>query len=397
MKNIFGIAILFFLANISLKAQCPLIFDGNEEASVGIYIEDLKTGEILVSYNDRKALTPASIQKSLTTATALQLLGPYFRFDTGFDLIGPDPLNGACDIVVSTSGDPTTGSREFKETSSLPEYLVSAIKEFGLSEITGNIVFNDSILPDAGIVPQWEVEDLEWSYGVGLYPFNWFDNYLESDYIITNPPQHFAETLMEKLARDSITLSATFFEEDVPNDTIFLFRTLSAPLIEIMHSLMVRSDNLMAEGTLRAIAPYQNRDSAIVKLKSFWKENGIDLKNSRMFDGSGLSRGNAFSPAQIGSILSFMARSENCDDYVSIFPVAGKEGTVKSFLRKTPLEGKMAVKSGSMTGVHCYAGYLLDDNLKKPTHTVVVMVNNFFCPRTQLREAIERYLIKTLN
>lgn len=90
-----------------------------------------------------------------------------------------------------------------------------------------------------------------------------------------------------------------------------------------------------------------------------------------------------------------MAQSDDCMTYAGLFPKAGKEGTVKRLLAGTRLAGRLAVKSGSMGGVHCYAGYLLD-NAGKPSHTVVVMVNNFFCNRTQLRKSIERYLLNIL-
>ena len=44
-----------------------------------------------------------------------------------------------------------------------------------------------------------------------------------------------------------------------------------------------------------------------------------------------------------------------------------------------------------MNGVQCFAGYRLDAN-SRPTHAVVILVNGFYCSRTQLRTAIENYL-----
>ena len=81
---------------------------------------------------------------------------------------------------------------------------------------------------------------------------------------------------------------------------------------------------------------------------------------------------------------------------MSFFPKAGKDGTMKGFLAKTPLQGKIAMKTGSVNGVQCYAGYKLGVN-GKPTHVVVIMVNNFFCSRQSLRKAIEAMLTKTFR
>lgn len=80
------------------------------------------------------------------------------------------------------------------------------------------------------------------------------------------------------------------------------------------------------------------------------------------------------------------------DDYVSFFPRAGKDGTLRGFLAKTPLVGSVALKTGSVSAVQCYAGYKLDAD-GKPTHVIVVLVNGFFCPRKQVREATETLLL----
>lgn len=45
------------------------------------------------------------------------------------------------------------------------------------------------------------------------------------------------------------------------------------------------------------------------------------------------------------------------DDFMSSLPLSGINGTVKKFLNNTRLQGKMRIKSGSMTGVRSYAGY----------------------------------------
>lgn len=86
-----------------------------------------------------------------------------------------------------------------------------------------------------------------------------------------------------------------------------------------------------------------------------------------------------------------MARSPRSADYVALFPLAGVEGTVRSLLAKTPLSGKMALKSGSMNSVVCYAGYKLNND-GKPTHAVVIMVNGFSCSASAVRKAVSVYL-----
>ena len=174
-----------------------------------------------------------------------------------------------------------------------------------------------------------------------------------------------------------------------------VMRQFSPRLGEVLRSLMVRSDNLMAEGALRAVAPGASRNDAISLLRSLWKSRGVDLTYTRILDGSGLARGNAISPRQLGSILRWMARSPMSDEYVALFPRAGLDGTLRSFLAKSPQRKRYVLKTGSMGGVQCYAGYRLDATGKKPTHVVVVMVNNFSGSCSALRKEVERLLVET--
>ena len=53
------------------------------DAFWGIYVQNLKTGEVIYSRNADKNLMPASNMKLLTTATALDALGPDYRYVTG--------------------------------------------------------------------------------------------------------------------------------------------------------------------------------------------------------------------------------------------------------------------------------------------------------------------------
>lgn len=399
MKKTITALTLTLLPLVAMTARCPITFQGNDAAIVGIYIQDLKTGKMVADYQSSMAMTPASILKALTCATALNMLGPDYRFTTDFLLVGENPKAGEADLVVVGTADPTTGSRDFKESASVIDSVMCALKDASVTSIAGDVLINGSILPEGGgVVPQWEVEDVTESYGVGLFPVNWMDNYFESDYIIPSPPDYFKEILTQKLTLNGINVAGNMVElgaDSLQPDTLCVLTHRSPVLKEIMRSLMYRSDNLMAEATLRALAPGQPRDSALSTVRDFWKRQGVDLKFTRLLDGNGLSRGNAISAAQMGRILTYMARSEFCADYVSLFPHAAKDGTVKSLLRGTRLAGRLAVKSGSMSGVHCYAGYKLD-KAGRPTHTVVIMVNNFFCKRTQLKQAIENYLLNIL-
>lgn len=90
-----------------------------------------------------------------------------------------------------------------------------------------------------------------------------------------------------------------------------------------------------------------------------------------IFDGSGLSRKNRLT----ADFLSYVLEEMKDDvEYASFFPLAGQEGTLKSFLKDTHLDSYVALKTGTLKDVKAYAGYKLDDDFA-PTHAIVIFMN----------------------
>lgn len=426
-------------------AENILGIDGEESTSVGIYIKEIASGKVLIDHNSQLALTPASVMKAITTASALSVNGADRRFSTKVSLRGEKAAGGVWrgDIVVHGVADPTLESENFKGSNGFCDSIAAALRRRGIKRVEGTVVVEQS-LKDAGPILQWECEDIAWPYGAGLFGFNWRDNiatlypntgvtkphvpgleicvnkttggndlvrgvYSNRLMVYTRDPGNkkwalkttvpdpaavFAEELRGRLSEAGITLGK---KAAAPQGKLTALYTHRSPRFsEIMRSLMIRSDNLFAEGILRTLAPADTRKSAIKREKELWATRGINTRYTIINDGSGLTRANRLSAHFIGDVLEWMARSENALTYSSFFPRAGKEGTMRGFLDKTPLMGMVALKTGSVSSVQCYAGYKLDED-DKPTHIVVILVNGFFCPRRQVREATERLLLDTFN
>ena len=447
--NLRNIALCCFIAAagiLSSHAEGILGLDGEESTSIGIYIKNINTGEVLVDHNSQLALTPASVMKAITTATALSINGADGAFETPVVLRGR--RNGATwkgDIVVRSCADPTIESDNFRNRKGFCDSIAAGLRRAGITKVTGGIVV-DQPLSEAGPIVQWEIEDVAWAYGAGLFGFNWCDNTatlypitgktkphvpglkvevrrsntgndlvrgIDSNHLIVyarntndrkwvtttsmpDPAAVFKAQLKDKLKEKGITLSgaAATDEANAIEKTIYTHRSPS--YAEIMKSLMVRSDNLFAEGILRSIDPRATRTDAIKREKELWATRGINPKYTIINDGSGLTRANRLSARFIAEVLEWMALSPMADTYASFFPRAGKDGTLKGFLAKTPLEGTIALKTGSVRSVQAYAGYKLDAE-GKPSHVVVIMVNGFFCPRRQVREGAENLLLNLFN
>lgn len=365
-KILFSVLCALLFAGTAL-GQCPLRFDDSEQALIGIYIAPIDGDEPLVDYNSRALFTPASVMKSVTTAAALSKYGGDHRWLTTVMAVGEvreGVLHG--DILVEPSGDPTLGSKQFaKDRESFIAAVVNGCHAAGFTEVNGHIKEIKGEWPDQGPVPSWELEDIDNIDGVGFYALNWRDNVS-----VLNPKELPARAALTELAQ---SLGAKGEEIVAQPDTIVVCRYYSPALREVARSLMVRSDNQMAEGTLRLMAPASTRAAAIKTERETLQALGANLLNVRIADGSGLSRHDAISPRQLGDILRVMAGNQ---DYVDSFARVGLDGTVKSFMKGVPGRENFLLKSGSMTGVMCYCGYRLDPERKVPTHVIVVLTNN---------------------
>ena len=112
------------------------------------------------------------------------------------------------------------------------------------------------------------------------------------------------------------------------------------------------------------------------------------MEGIAIVDGSGLSRSNRLTAGFLCRLLCAMADNV---EYASFFPLAGAEGTLANFMKDTHLNSYIALKTGSMNGIQCYAGYKLDDDFA-PTHAVVIIVNNLTASRSALKADISKML-----
>ncbi|HEX8111789.1 MAG TPA: D-alanyl-D-alanine carboxypeptidase/D-alanyl-D-alanine-endopeptidase, partial [Kofleriaceae bacterium] len=99
----------------------------------GLFVADARTGEALFSVNADDPLNPASNVKMISTATALELLGPDFRYPTR--VLGATPDGGAVhgDVYLLGSYDPTLTVGDLDQ-------LAAAIAARGITRIDGDIV-----------------------------------------------------------------------------------------------------------------------------------------------------------------------------------------------------------------------------------------------------------------
>ena len=215
---------------------------------------------------------------------------------------------------------------------------------------------------------------------------------------IPNPGLLLATHLRAALIEAGIAVDgevAYTFEPDTAVREV-LYTHLSEPLSEIVKVTNTDSNNLFAESLFRAIGSRASKtkasiDNSIDVERACWKARGVDLTGAIIHDGCGLSPNNAISARQFVSLLTYMRRSKNFDALYASLPVSGESGTLKGVLAKTPLQGRVHAKSGTIAHVRSYAGYIEMPNGE--TYTFAILVNRASCKSRVTKGLIEKYLL----
>jgi serine-type D-Ala-D-Ala carboxypeptidase/endopeptidase (penicillin-binding protein 4) len=170
----------------------------------------------------------------------------------------------------------------------------------------------------------------------------------------------------------------------------------SPALSRIVEETNLESNNLFAEAILRAIAKANNSEGSPDKgceiITAYWKNKGVDMNGFYMQDGSGLSARSAVTSRQLATMLYYINNDNTIfTAFYNSLPKAGESGTLKNMFKGTKAIGKLRAKSGSMTRVRSYTGYIERPNNKRWSFSMIV--NNYNCSGGEMRKKMENLMI----
>ena len=183
-----------------------------------------------------------------------------------------------------------------------------------------------------------------------------------------------------------------FIQNDLAGKPVEIGYTESPALSEIARITNWNSDNFYAESMMRAMGEIATTvasyDSCRVAVYEVLAGLGMPLEEIRLADGCGLSRMNYLSATWITDYLQAMLHSPAAGDFLASLPAPG-QGT----LNMIRIKGgeRIRMKSGSMDGVLCYSGYILDAS-GAPAYTFSILTNNATAPVKEVRPVLVRFL-----
>ena len=445
-------------------------------ASFSLVVKDVQEGRTVYSYDTDRLQSPASVLKTVATATALEILGEDYRYPTTLEYDGileNGTLEG--NLYIKGSGDPSLGSSHFAPgQNKFLSTWIAALQKAGIKHITGSVISDESIFDTEGVSIKWLREDMGNYYAPGCYgisifdnmyklslqtgaagtrpvlkgtepdiPFIRFKNYLkaapvssDSAYIIgaplddvrylygvlpanreayvlkgdiPDPALYLARYLTDQLQQKGIRVdgSPSCYRIEVEEnrwkkgERKEIVTTYSPTLREIASVCNHVSHNLYADALVKTVGlQYKPRRNEMISsfgrgvqvVKEYWEKKGLDVFPLRMNDGSGLAPADKVSAGFMGELLVYMAtESAVSDAFIASLPQAGIEGSVRNFLKGSKLQGKAHLKSGGITGVRSYAGYITKDG---KTYAVAVFSNNYSCPMSRMTRALEKLLLQ---
>ena len=216
---------------------------------------------------------------------------------------------------------------------------------------------------------------------------------------IPDPEFQFAYEFSKKIAESEIVLlgglktgrsmELNSSEEEYSSRTLVVTHH-GISLIDIIKTTNHQSVNLFAEHMINLVGfkltGHGTTSAGLLELEKHWSSR-INMSGAHINDGSGLSRMNAISANNFVSLLKYMSESSNADEFIESLPIAGESGTLRSVCRNQTGHGRVIAKSGTMTRIKSYAGYI--NSLSGGRYAFALIVNNYSCSSSTMRKKME--------
>ena len=405
---------------------------GIPTSSVGAVVQEVGTGRSELVHEARDSMNPASVMKLVTTYSALELLGPAYRWKTEVYVDGND-------VVLKGYGDPKLNLESFW-------MLLRALRGRGLQDIRGDLVLDRSwfgpvadgridddafrpynVTPDALLVnfkslrftflpaesavrvfaepalPGLEViNSLKPAEGgcpegkafrsliqadfrskpprasfTGAYPVSCGEK--ELNVALYEPQEYVAAMVKQLWAEMGGSWAGVVRQGSASPGARLAYVHESEPLAEIVRDINKFSNNVMARQLYLTLAAEMGGaparpELALVAIRQLLVQRGIKAPELVMENGSGLSRLERASAATIAAVLQSAWRSPVMPEFVSSLPVVAADGTMKKRLLGAGVAGHAHIKTGLLQDARSIAGYVLDRRGQR--HLVVMLINH---------------------
>jgi len=341
-------------------------------------------GQLLADINGWLPRIPASNQKLISSAFALDRLGPDFRLET--QLLRHS--DGRLEIVGE--GDPDLSIAEIQR------FAMVALGRGGSRSATTTAEPLQLMLreePRQRWWPSdWPADDRSYAYGAPITRLALTSNALHM--AVMDPARRLERVLSTtvsqqggrlRLVRVNPEQREAALAQAKAEEPVVIHRELSAPMHGLLSLANTESHNFTAEVLMREAADNWDVAEASSANTRWLQAQGIPIQGLRIRDGSGLSRGNRVTSRTLSTLLWRMAQHPYGAYYQASMAIAGRRGTLWRFQRGSALTGQFWGKTGTLRGVSSLSGIL------KTSHGpryVSMIANGASTPRGVMAEVL---------
>ena len=334
---------------------------GRAGAATGAYVFDLTNGRVLFALRDGVRRPPASVEKLYTSIAVLRELGAGVTLQTavlGAGFLGNHGIWHG-DLYVRGGGDPTFGDAAFNRNweqgyGPTAAQLVTQLQHLGIRRVTGKVIGDAALfdgrrgVPSSGFAP--DVPDLGGQLAALTY-----------DHGATagrSPGAFAANELVLTMRASGIKASSLRRTLPAPPGARVLATVTSPPASVLLRLMNVPSDDFFAEMLTKQLGARVGGAGTTAAgagaIESVAAGYGI---HPAIVDGSGLSRSDLSSPAEVVALLRAVWRSPDGSVLWDSLPTVGVSGTVRTVGTHTPARGRCVAKTGTLDNVSNLAGY----------------------------------------
>jgi len=301
------------------------------------------SGRLLADVNGTQPRIPASNQKLISTAFALDRLGPDFRLTTQLWRLGDGTLR------LTGQGDPDLALPQ------LQRFAQSVVSVAGVQPVQLQL----AEMPLQTWWPLgWAYGDRNTAYGAPITRLALTSNAIDD--AVQNPPARLRSLLDRALSKEGAhaQLSLVDAATPLPAGAVLLHEEPSTSMQGLLGLANTDSHNFTAEVLLRSGAGTWNLEEA-TRIEAAWlRSQGLPMDGVRIYDGSGLTRANRLTSRLLTALLLRMDQHPYGRDYIGSFSIAGQRGTLRHLFNGTSLDGHLFGKTGTLTGVRAISGVL---------------------------------------
>lgn len=324
-----------------------------EASCVAVGVDD----RVVSTRHPTEPVIPASTQKLVVAAVALDVLGPDYRFTT--TVRAGQAVDGVLDgdLYLVGGGDPVLTSDDYPidrdaqpafNTTSL-DVLADQVAASGITSIRGSVIGDGTRYDDEWSIPSW-------APGVARVEAGPYDALLVNDGRLRgssnrqpDPNVAAAREFARLLNARGVRVANGWSSGSAPSGLDEIAAIDSEPLTALIDEMLTTSDDDTAELMLKELAVADSGGEGTTAgglevVDRTLRSWGIPLEGVQLADGSGLSSDNRTTCAAMVALLQQIDQTPIIDG----LPVAGRTGTLAEEFLGSAVEGRLTAKTGTL-------------------------------------------------